>query len=49
VTDQDSHPHKTRGKIIAQYISIFTSLDRTMEDKRFCNKRQQAFPDFNVL
>ena len=49
MTDQDSHPHKTRGKIIALYISIFTFLDSAMEDKRFCNKWQQAFPDFNLL
>jgi hypothetical protein len=30
------HPYRTRAKIIALYILIFTFFDRRWEDKRFC-------------
>jgi hypothetical protein len=33
VRDQVSHPYKTTGKIIVQYISIFTLLDSRLDDK----------------
>ena len=36
VSDQASHPYKTRGKIIILYVLIFNFLDSNLEDKRFC-------------
>ena len=47
VSDQVSHPDKTTEKIIVMYILIFKLLDSKPEDKIFCTKWQQAFPDFN--
>jgi hypothetical protein len=35
VSDHVSHPHKTRGKIIALCILIFIFFDNKLEDKRF--------------
>jgi len=43
------HPHKTTGKIIFLYIVMFKFLDSKLEDKIFCTKWQQAFPDINLL
>ena len=48
VSYQVSHPYKT-GKIIVPYIVAFKFLDSKLEDRRFCNEGQQAFPDFNLL
>ena len=39
VSDQVSHPHKTRDKIIVLYILIFIFLYSKLEQKKFCNKR----------
>ena len=36
VSDQVSHSHKTRGKIIVLYTWIFKFLERILEDKKFC-------------
>jgi len=38
VSDQASHPYKTRGKIIILYILTFKFLDSNLEDKRFCTE-----------
>ena len=47
VSDQVSNPHKTTGKTVVLYNFIF--LGSKLEDKRFCNEWQQAFPYFNLL
>ena len=49
VSNQDSPPYKTTGKIIVLYILIFVCLDNKMEDKRFCTEWEQVFPDFSLL
>ena len=38
VSDQVSHPYKTRGKIVVPCILIFKFLDNKLEDKRFCTE-----------
>src|SRR5215468_4846925 len=38
VSDQVSHPYKTRGRIMVLYILIFKILDSNLEDKRFCTE-----------
>ena len=38
VSDQISHPYKTKGKIIAPYTLIFLFLGGKLEDKRFCTE-----------
>ena len=49
VSDQVSHPHKITGKIIVLCTLIFKFLDSKLKDKRFCIKRYQALPVFNLL
>ena len=49
VSNQVSHPYKTTGKIIFQYILFFKFLDSKLEDKRFCTEWHKAFPGFNLL
>jgi hypothetical protein len=36
VSDQVSHPYRTRGKIIVLYILFFKFLDSNLKYKRFC-------------
>jgi hypothetical protein len=38
VSDQVSHPYKTRGKTIFLCILIFKFLDSKLEDKTFCTE-----------
>jgi hypothetical protein len=38
VSDQVSHPYKTTGKIITQYIVILKFLGSDLEDKTFCTE-----------
>jgi hypothetical protein len=38
VSDQVSHPHKTKDNIIVLYILSFIFLDSELEDKRFCTE-----------
>ena len=49
VSNQVSHPYKTTGKMIVLYILISTFLCIKLEDKRFCTKWYQAFPDISLL
>ena len=49
VSDQVSHPYKTRDKIIYAYILIFIYLDCKLEDTRIFSEAEQAFPDCNLL
>ena len=49
MSDQVLHPYKCTVKIIVLYILIFIFLGSKLEDKRFCTKWQQAFPDFSLL
>jgi hypothetical protein len=39
MSDHVSHPHKTKGKIIIQYILLLIFLDRKLKDKRFSIER----------
>jgi hypothetical protein len=36
VSDQVSHPYKTKGKFMVLYILTFILLDSKLENKRFC-------------
>jgi hypothetical protein len=38
VSDQVSHPYKTKGKIIVLYVLTFIFVDNKLEDKRFCTE-----------
>ena len=49
LSDQVSHPYKTKVKIINLYILIFILLVSNVEDKRFCIEWYQAIPDINLL
>jgi hypothetical protein len=49
VSYQVSHPYKTTDKIIFLYILIFIFLDSKLEDKTYCTKWLETFPEFNVL
>jgi hypothetical protein len=44
VSDQVSHPYKTRGKIIIMYILIDKCLGSKLPYKGYCTEWQQAFP-----
>jgi len=47
VSDQVSHPYKTKGKITFLYILIFIFLDTKLESRRFCTEWKQTFPVIN--
>ena len=47
--DEVPHSYKTKSKITVPYILNFIFLDSKLEDRRFCTKWQQSFPDFNLL
>ena len=49
VSDHVSHPYKTIGKIIVQYILLFKNLDSKLEDKRSCTDWEQTFHDPHLL
>ena len=49
VTDQVSHPYKTKDNIIVLYILIFILLDSKLDDKIFCAECKQSIPNFNLL
>ena len=38
VSDQVSHPYKTKGRIIVLYTLIFKFFNSKQEDRRFCTK-----------
>jgi hypothetical protein len=49
VRDPRFTPIQGTGKITVFCILILKSLDRTRENKRFCNKWQQTYSNFNLL
>jgi hypothetical protein len=49
VSDQVSHPYKTKGKIIVLYVIIYKFLNSKLEDKRFCTEWQQALLEYNFV
>jgi hypothetical protein len=49
MSDQVSHPYKTKDKIIVLCILIFTFLCSQLEDKRFYTEWWQTFPGFSLL
>jgi hypothetical protein len=38
MSDQVSHPYKTKGKILVLYILIYIFLGGKLEDKKFCTE-----------